>query len=454
MSITGMLTVGTSDAAVTGNGTGTLILSGTAAQINATLAATNHVIYRSTPGFDGTDVLTVTTDDGGGSGTGGVLSDVDVVSINVSVARPVAAFGNGSGDDTYMVDNTNDQIVEAVNGGNDTVFASVNYTLPPNVENLFLLGNGNLQGIGNALANHITGNSGDNILDGLAGADVLSGGVGNDSYLVDNVGDQVIENPGEGKDVIYTTVDYTLSANVEILIALGTAGLQLNGNGLANSIFGNAGNNVIAGGGGNDTLDGGGGADVMSGGLGDDIYIVDNVNDQAVENSGEGIDTLYTSVNYTLSANVEVMVLQGVANLQVNGNAMANTIYGNGGNNIIDGGGGADILIGGAGDDVYIVDNVNDQVVEGEGIGQGNDTVFTSVNYTLQYSVETMVLLGVANLQVTGNSLANTIYGNAGKQHHKTAAAATIFSMAAAVPMSFQAARTMTATSSTMSWIR
>ena len=309
----------------------------------------------------------------------------------------------GGGNDIYIVDNVNDQVVENAGAGNDTLYTSVNYTLPANIEVMVLQGVADLQVNGNASDNTIYGNSGNNIIDGRAGADILIGGAGNDIYIVDNVNDQVVENAGEGNDTVYTSVNTTLSANTEVLVLQGVADLQVNGNASVNTIYGNAGNNII---------DGGAGADILIGGAGNDVYIVDNVNDQVVENAGAGNDTLYTSVNHTLSADIEVLVLQGSADLQVNGNASVNTIYGNAGNNIIDGGGGADILIGGAGNDIYIIDNAGDVVVENA--GEGNDTVYTSVNYTLAANAEVLLLQGSSGLQVNGNALANTIYGNGG----------------------------------------
>ena len=73
-----------------------------------------------------------------------------------------------------------------------------------------------------------------------------------------------------------------------------------------------------------------------------------------IENPGEGNDAIYTRVDYTLPANVEFLVAQGTANLQLGGSATENTIYGNIGNNVIDGGGGADVLFGGAGNDTFV----------------------------------------------------------------------------------------------------
>ena len=92
----------------------------------------------------------------------------------------------------------------------------------------------------------------------------MLGGAGNDTYFVDNVGDIVFENPNEGTDAVFSTVNYTLTANVETLVLQGGGNLSGTGNALANSIFGNSGNN---------TLDGGGGADVLTGGTGNDIFV-------------------------------------------------------------------------------------------------------------------------------------------------------------------------------------
>ena len=311
-------------------------------------------------------------------------------------------FG-GLGDNSYVVDNVSDQVIENSGEGRETVYSTVNYTLSSNVEELIAQGGADLQLNGNALGNTIFGNSGNNIIDGVGGADNMIGGLGDDAYVVDNVLDKMMENTGEGRDAVYTTVNYSLSGNVEVMIAQGGADLQLNGNGLANTIFGNGGNNVI---------DGGAGADIMLGGLGDDSYVVDNVLDQVTENPGEGRDAVYTTVNYTLSGSVEVLIAQGGADLQLNGNALGNTVFGNSGNNVIDGVGGADTMIGGLGDDAYVVDNVGDRVIENA--GEGRDTVYTAANHTLSSDIEVLIAQGGADLQLNGNALANTIFGNSG----------------------------------------
>src|SRR4029079_12187120 len=177
------------------------------------------------------------------------------------------------------------------------------------------------------------------------GADTMIGGAGNDAYIVDNIGDQVFENPGEGNDTVFATANFRLSGNLDNLVLQGGADLQGFGNSAANAIFGNTGSNV---------LDGALGADTMIGGAGNDAYIVDNIGDQVIENPGEGNDTVFASINYTLTANVENLVLQGGADLQGHGNSAVNAVIGNSGNNLLDGEGGADVLNGNDGNDTLI----------------------------------------------------------------------------------------------------
>jgi len=124
---------------------------------------------------------------------------------------------------------------------------------------LVLQGSADLQGYGNDLAMR----SSAVLLDGSAGADWMSGGQGNDAYFVDNPGDLVTEQPGEGTDTVYASAHYRLGANVEYLVLQGTADLQGYGNDQSNAISGNSGSNVINGGGGSDMLTGGAGNDAF-----------------------------------------------------------------------------------------------------------------------------------------------------------------------------------------------
>ena len=318
----------------------------------------------------------------------------------------------GAGDDTYRVDQGNDVVVEAPGGGIDTVFASVNYSLGTEVENLVLAGTAAINGAGNAAGNVLTGNAADNQLFGNAGNDTLSGGAGNDlldggtgqdsmaggagddSYRVDDANDVVVEDTGAGIDNVTATVTHTLAANVENLTLGGAAAIGGTGNALGNVITGNgaanqlsgldgndslvggAGNDTLDGGAGNDTLDGGVGQDSMVGGAGDDTYRVDQGNDAVVEAASGGIDTVFASVNFSLVANVENLTLTGSLAINGAGNALANLLVGNAGNNQLFGLDGNDTLNGGAGNDLLNGGSGNDVFVFGAGFGADTITGF------------------------------------------------------------------------------
>ena len=176
----------------------------------------------------------------------------------------------GAGDDIYFVDNVGDVVVENGLSGNDGVYASINYTLTANVEGLALSGSSSINGTGNTLNNTIYGNVGNNVIDGGAGADLMIGGAGNDTYIVDNVGDYVLEDIGAGSDGVIASITYALTANVENLTLTGAAAINGYGNSLNNVVNGNSGNNYLDGGAGQDTLIGGAGNDTLNGGLGND----------------------------------------------------------------------------------------------------------------------------------------------------------------------------------------
>jgi Ca2+-binding RTX toxin-like protein len=369
-------------------------------------------------------------------------------------------MAGGTGNDRYIVDAPGDIVTETstVSTEIDSIVASVNQVLPANVENLVLTGTAR-SGAGNVLVNHMTGNELDNGLSGLGGNDTLEGGAGNDTldggtgndtmvggtgndrYLVDSIGDVVVETstvPTE-IDIVVAGVSFALSANVENLVLTGSA-LNGSGNALANNIAGNELGNRLAGGGGDDTLlggagddtlDGGPGIDRLVGGPGNDRYIVDSAGDVVVETgtSPNEIDTVVASSNFGIPANVENVILTGTAR-SVGGNALGNHITGNdvanglaggggndtllggAGNDTLEGGTGNDSMVGGAGNDRYIVDSALDIVVESALDPTDIDTIVASVSYGLPAHVENLVLTGSA-LNGAGNALANNIAGNA-----------------------------------------
>ncbi|MDR6788105.1 Ca2+-binding RTX toxin-like protein [Sphingomonas sp. BE138] len=349
-----------------------------------------------------------------------------------------------------------------------------------------------IRGSGNARDNVITGNAqnndlygaagndklyggaGDDRLDGGTGADTLVGGTGNDTYVVDDRGDKVVERAGEGVDTVYAKVDHTLSDNVENLFLV-TGATKGTGNALNNALngtnagdvlsgldgddvlkgyggddalFGGNGRDTLAGHEGSDYLDGGAGADVMEGGIGNDTYVVDDAGDVVREFNSDGqggVDSVYASIDYTLTANVEHLYLTGDArvgtgnnlNNGLNGTAGDDTLYGMGGddwvrgnagndqlyggagndwlyggagNDRLDGGQGVDTMQGDGGDDTYIVDDARDAIVEAAGAAGGFDTVYSAVDYTLAANVEALYLSGNARVG-TGNALDNNLYG-------------------------------------------
>lgn len=89
----------------------------------------------------------------------------------------------GGGNDTYFVDSMGDRVFEKLAGGTERVHSFVHHLLPENVENLLLVGSANRNGIGNNLSNSITGNSGNNWIDGQLANDVLAGGSGKENFL-------------------------------------------------------------------------------------------------------------------------------------------------------------------------------------------------------------------------------------------------------------------------------
>lgn len=340
------------------------------------------------------------------NGTGNALSNIITGNTGNNVLNGAAGADmmiGGGGNDIYYVDNAADVVTEWSGNGADHVYASVSHALSSNVENLTLTGNANINASGNWAANFITGNAGNNVLDGGTDADRLTGGAGDDTYHIDNSGDVVIENAGEGTDGVYSSVSLTLAANVENLTLTGGWSLNATGNSLANSLTGNVGANI---------LNGMGGADTMAGGTGNDTYYVDNAGDIVSDWSNAGTDTVFSSVGYALLTHVENLTLTGNADIYATGNWLSNNLAGNTGNNVLDGSTGADTMSGDSGNDTYYVDNAGDVVTEWW--NRGVDTVLSSVSHTLAANVENLTLTTTWSLNATGNDLANTLTGNAG----------------------------------------
>lgn len=311
----------------------------------------------------------------------------------------------GDGSDIYVVDSSADVVVEVDNGVDlwDEVQSSVSFDASAlnGIDNLTLTGEDNINAIGNDQANILLGNNGNNLLDGGSNADFMAGGAGDDVYRVDDMADVVVENENEGVDTVEASITYTLGDNVENLLLTGSAAIDGTGNALNNSLTGNSADN---------TLNGGAGIDTMAGGAGNDTYVVDSSADVVVENANEGIDTVQSSVSYSLNtasaANVENITLTGSGAISATGNALANVLDGSQNQ-------AANTLSGGTGNDTYYVGR-NDMVLEG-GNGGGIDTVYSATSYTLSSGVENATLTGTASgTRLTGNALDNVLEGNSG----------------------------------------
>ena len=100
----------------------------------------------------------------------------------------------------------------------------------------------------------------------------MAGGGGDDTFMVDNVGDQVTEATSQGTDTVIASVNFALSGNIENLILTGAA-LIGTGDSSNNRIVGTTGANTLDGGFGNDTLVGGAGNDTLTGGTGVDVFV-------------------------------------------------------------------------------------------------------------------------------------------------------------------------------------
>jgi Ca2+-binding RTX toxin-like protein len=400
-----------------------------------TLGATvENLTYAGTTNFTGTGNLTANTLRGG---IGNDLLDGGIDTVTDILV-------GGLGNDTYIV-RAGDTVTEIIGQGVDSVQTALNtYTLANEVENLLFTGTGNFTATGNAIANTITGAIGNDVLNGGggddqliggigddnlsggagndalnggddndtlnggAGLDAMTGGLGDDNYVVDNIGDAVIEGVGSGADLVRTSLAaYTLTVNVEDLTYTGNGNFTGVGNDLVNT---------LRGGNGNDNLNGGAGLDVMIGGAGNDTYTVDEALDEVTETAGQGTDTIRTTLGtYSLAAAlaVENLTYAGIATFSGEGNDLGNTLTGGILNDVLDGGLGVDRLVGLAGDDIYRVDATGDVVVEAG--GAGTDLVeSTATTYVLSNNVENLLFTGVGNFTGTGNNLANTITGGAG----------------------------------------
>lgn len=315
---------------------------------------------------------------------------------------------------------------------------------------------------GSRFADELIGNSGDNILEGGAGADRLKGNLGQDTASYEHASAAVVarladasHNGGDAAGDTYDGVENlrgsaygdTLSGDSGSNILEGGAGADRldGGAGKDTASYGHATRGVIAnlgnasqnggeasgdsyygienlrgsafddtltGDNADNELDGGTGKDVLYGGGGNDTFVLGAEEDRVSDSAG--VDTITSTISRSLLtyASIENLTLLGSNAVNGKGNALANVIIGNDAANILDGDTGLDRLIGGQGNDTYVLGKEYDSVVDIAGV----DTITSLVtrNLTNYAAIENLTLLGSGPSDAIGNGFNNILTGNAG----------------------------------------
>lgn len=302
------------------------------------------------------------------------------VAVNANLTRGSALSTTESGHDTYVS-------IEHLTGG---------------AGNDWLTGDFN--------KNTLRGGAGNDRLDGgsVESADLLVGGTGNDTYIVDSSNDNMTEYAGEGTEIVYSATavssrgsdlgnaayignyveNVTLTGASSSWVWANNLANTINGNGADNQLWGLAGADIMRGGAGDDYLNGGTGADWLLGGADNDSYRLDSTNDKIHEDAFSGDDLVYSSVSVSFSgadygsfayigSQVEDVVLTGAKNIEVKGNSQNNIMVGNTANNRLAGGAGQDILDGNLGIDTLVGGTGADEFRFTTAISNGTSDILT-----------------------------------------------------------------------------
>lgn len=263
------------------------------------------------------NIQTLTVNGSGLTATANGLGDV-----LISQGGPNTLVG-GAGTDTFYVNNAGDQVVAQSGHPGDQVFATVSFTAPANIQTLTVTGSG-LTATANGLGD---------VLTSLGGPNTLVGGAGGDIFHVNNVGDQVVVQPGQAGDEVISTVSFAMPANVHAMVLIGS-GLTATGGA-------SGGNYLISTDGGN-TL--------IGGAAGGDVFIVSHPNDIIQVAAGTPNETVKAYSSFTLPANVQNLIAYGSAAFTLVGNGQDDTITASKGPDTITGGGGNDTFVFAPGD--------------------------------------------------------------------------------------------------------
>ncbi len=205
----------------------------------------------------------------------------------------IIKFGDGiSQDDIILTKDNNDLLINIKDAEDQIRIKDWALSYDNQIETFKFRDNNNLTNINAQIHNYIgtddddtiVGNTKNNIIDGGLGADTMFGDLGDDTYIVDNINDIVVEYENQGSDTIKSSVTYALTDNVENLILTGNDNIDATGNELDNNIMGNSGNNMLSGGNGNDSYIFGlnnGGSDTISDSAGNDRVLFENSVDKS-----------------------------------------------------------------------------------------------------------------------------------------------------------------------------
>jgi hypothetical protein len=232
--------------------------------------------------------------------------------------------------------------------------------------------------------------NGDNIITStfanLQQNDTIKGGTGTDTLIITagTVNNSISIDTNNATNQL--DIPGTTASGFERFDLSGFAGtVSFDGTAGNDWIKAGAGNDDLTGGDGNDYLNGGTGADFLIGGKGNDIFVIDNIGDIIGEGLNGGIDTVQSSLSWTLKANLENLTLIGTSAINGTGNTLNNTLTGNAAANILTGGLGNDTLNAGAGADTIIGGLGNDNLYLGL-----NDNAVDNVNYVLGDATDTV----------------------------------------------------------------
>lgn len=317
-------------------------------------------------------------------------------------------FNSNAGRDSYDFTKTPAPIMAIWDaGGNDTLDASGYYT-----DQIIDLSPGSLSSIGGVTYDSAPSFAQVNANRAAAGLPPLALATYNSNMAL------LQANPVVGR--LTNNVGIAYGAIIENAIG-GHGNDSLLGNSVDNILRGMAGNDIIGAGAGNDLLDGGTGNDIMLGGIGDDTFIVGEAGDIVTELAGEGTDTVRASLDYTLGANVENLVLTGAAvngtgnelDNVISGNALGNTLNGGAGNDTLRGFDGIDHFIGGTGADLFVMDVNSTEVSTKRGS--------LSIDMILDFNAAEGDKLDLSNIDFNGDAAGNGSFNFVGKADGKDA---------------------------------